>query len=331
MVSLSDSPTVFQCFGVVLSAFSLRLLGRKKSLIFANLMHLVAMMMYMSDVDLKYDFMATLIFHVAHRFQAPVIALYIAEVSKPKFRAVFVGMSFAIYLIGYYINELHHRTKSNLLITLALSSVIVCVVASMQATESPYWLALKGEHTKAEEAYEWLRGDGAAASDEGIELFEQVEADIQQRAKGFFTNLFSLRFGIPLLVTAFLYFSDVDLVILHQDTYFKFTRLSGFHDESFSNPFIFGMDLYDTLKYSMPIVGALLFCLVCVFIGRRILFIGSIALNLCLFAWYLFTTVPVNIVPVSAVLTYTGAKQIPGILATEVSTQFFMYGFRGIN
>lgn len=313
-------PICFQFLGVILSGFSLRLLGRKNSLILSNLLHLVPLMMFLSDVDLKYDFAAAMMLHVAWRFQSPIINIYIAEVSEPILRALFVGFSYITYRVGYYANELQ-PAFSKPLASLSLFSAVACVVASVQAVESPYWLALKGKQEKAEKAYEWLRGAGSATSDEASQLFDKAAEDIEQLRRGLIANVFSLRFGIPLLVIVFLYLCDIDLVVLHQDTYFKWIVAIHFYDESYDKPYLFGKTYYVTLQYGLPILGAVLFCLLCVFVGRRILFVGSMFLNLALFSLYLFVYVPTYIQTYSLFFTYTGTRQVPGILASEVSNK----------
>lgn len=280
-----------EIFGIFVAIPCLFLMGRKRSLIFAQTLTLIVMgahehyslsLRLPSPAGLRQDFYCVVAEHICVRLTVLVMAVYVTEIAQPKFRAFFLGLYFVPFTASIFLGR--NLFKEDQLLNVAIFTQVFAGGLALLAPETPYWLALKGRSVAAERTFNHLTA-GLGDPDEFEALMDGAVDDAESRS---LLNLRTYRFGVPLLKMLFMHLATdgVCQVFMSKNKHpFEFFRYDIYYDhlEHVSGllpHFVRGL-LPQFVQYFFPVTGSLLFLVANFKFGRKTLFIS------CVFATYM--------------------------------------------
>ncbi|XP_037300965.1 facilitated trehalose transporter Tret1 [Manduca sexta] len=152
-----------------------------------------------------------------------IVSFYtISEMIAPKYRMISmsfyaINQTFGMAVIGIIARYLHWKT-----VTIIMSvPIIVAFVTSCAWPESPSWLAYKGEYTKCEKAFKWLRGTDDISQKELKELLNAQRGSVKPKASArvLLKQIISRDFYVPcfhtfVILCAF-YWSGIMVIFIY--------------------------------------------------------------------------------------------------------------------
>ncbi len=168
---------IYGCIvGAVLSGWIARVIGRKKTLIFAALFFLVFTIVGSLTREVFILFSARFCIGLAVGCASLAVPLYLSEIAPTKWRGGFISMYqlmitigiFLIYLSNKYIGEHYHSWR--LMLGIIAIPSFVMLIGSFFLPETPRWLMLKGRKTEAEAILKKTRETEEESSKEFAEL-----------------------------------------------------------------------------------------------------------------------------------------------------------------
>lgn len=307
--------------GVLASSITLYLIGRKKSLIISTVLFLAPLLIFMLDIDPYTDYMGVIIMHFAVRYQSVTLCVYVTEIADPTSRAFFLGQYFLTFTFGYALVA-YFPVASKFIFMLAFVLGVGSLVLAIRSPETPYWLALTDQREEAEELFNWLRG-GTADNVESFLMFNRAEQESVTKMSGLGANLSSTNFVLPLTLIFVIFLADISVCRLLGRVTIDLVNAYDYDDHFYYTPLVGKASLSLIFRTILPILGCVVFLPLTFVLGRRALYLGSELLSLSMFASYAFAQldmrVPYTCTYACLLSTYVGGKQIPAVLAPEVS------------
>ncbi|XP_066601646.1 facilitated trehalose transporter Tret1-like [Prorops nasuta] len=159
-----------------------QLLGRRKTMMLANIPFVVAWVMfhYASSSGMLFAALA-LTGVTGGLLEAPVMT-YVAEVTQPHLRGMLSATSTMAVILGVFTQMLGGKLATWRTVAMVnLAYPILCFLALVMVPESPHWLAAKGRLKDSEKALCWLRGwvPASQVSGEFKALKETVQKPVE--------------------------------------------------------------------------------------------------------------------------------------------------------
>ncbi|XP_065220912.1 facilitated trehalose transporter Tret1-like [Planococcus citri] len=166
-------------FGPLISAVLLDKLGRKLLLGSCTVIFCIAWLMIILYKEVWAIYTMRLLFGIAMGVNDVSSSIYLAEVSSPKIRGFFCGVT----MVASYSGELFEFIIAtyfsyNAVAIVNAASSFVGVLSTFLLTESPQFLIMKGKLKKAEKNYLWLKGTNKW--DEVNSEFEKIRQNIEE-------------------------------------------------------------------------------------------------------------------------------------------------------
>lgn len=217
--------------GLVIGGILVYFIGRKYTVIVANLSHIVVLShSYLSGIEEEFTYNMSMAHNLVKEIGYVAFMMYLAEITSPIFRAFFLGLyHFNGAVMGDYLNFereiiiVYELLRSYLLIT------IFSFAFALFIPETPFWLTLKNNAEKAEETFRWIR----ANDPEDMSEFDQMLATAENIIEGkrIIKYLFSRTFAVGVILSSFIVICGVypcqlmELVIhdLYVPKYYKYT------------------------------------------------------------------------------------------------------------
>lgn len=280
-------------------------------------------MIFISDASLAFDWATVLVWHAASRALMVCVFVYVAEVASPKWRAFFISLYFLIYQVAYLLGDAF-AGQPKIANFVCMATTTASLVLSFLVPESPYWLTLAGDRAAGQHSFQYLR-PGAADAAEGRELLARADAGLAEKQRGLAANACSSRFCWRLMIISSLYLADNNVkFILNPGILSAIAAASDGPPESRQADFWRHFSSYDLMINVFPVLGCLVYAVICFFFSRRMLYIVPIIMTFSLYLSYYTTTLDGRIalysVSFSYLFKYIGGDQIPRIMAAEVST-----------
>lgn len=263
------------------------------------------------------EFHCLLIIHGCVRISFIVMVVYVVEVAQPSLRAFFIAAIFPFFAFGLMARLYIHKTT---ILLPAIAVQIIAFVLALFAPESPYWLASRGKPEAAEEEFTWLRYGGD--DEELAALLERAASNVDEPP-------LAVAFGAALAKVVFLYMGtdSVCRVFMSHLTYpIRFFR----YDNTVEHE-IFATSEPLRNMFMYPLVGSLVGVAVCRFVGRRIVYLGTILISLLIcYARLKFITFDMEMRRVRSAefcyfVSHMGTRQIvllyPGEVRSKASIQ----------
>lgn len=305
-------------------------LGRKKTMMLANIPFIMAWLLFHYSYNVTMLFIALAMTGLnGGLIEAPVMT-YVAEITQPRLRGMLSATSTMSIILGVFTQMLggslaHWRTVALVNLTYPL----LCFLALCLVPESPHWLAAKGRTKDAESALCWLRGwvEPAHVKSEFTELCESVNKPAEQVSdeESIWKSYRKKTFYVPFILVAIAFFVGAfgGTAILQTFAVVIFEELSAPIDKYTAAVFLGIAELIGTVICASSIH----------FTGKRILTLLSVAgtgLSLLLAAIYgylndsrtirgeNYTWLPMTMMIAAAFLSHIGIRLLPWILAGEV-------------
>ncbi|KYN29131.1 Facilitated trehalose transporter Tret1 [Trachymyrmex cornetzi] len=146
-------------FGCLVSGPVSQYLGRKRTMMLANIPFVVAWLIYHYSSNPGMLLAALAITGLTGGLLEGPVITYVAEVTQPYLRGMLSATSSMAVILGIFTQMLsgslvHWRTVA----LINLIYPILCFLALCLVPESPHWLAVKGRLKESEHALCWLRG-----------------------------------------------------------------------------------------------------------------------------------------------------------------------------
>lgn len=271
--------------GIILAVPLLRFGGRWLALVVSQLIFLLTLVfneyfhMQQSGsgvhVRLREEFLWAVVMRGCVRLYFVVMVVYMAEVTQPSYRGPMLAAFFPCFVLGLYLGFFHVGAEKlrYSLITMSLSFLFALV-----APESPYWLMRTGDEDGARNVFRRLRA-GDDDADELAAMREIFSPDAERPP---------LKFSFPsaLAKMVFLYMGTDSVCRVFMPSlpshFFRYDNVFEHEHEQYYEPDV-------TLQHSKqqmhlpPIFSSLVFVLVCPFLGRRVLYLISIAFTFVIF------------------------------------------------
>lgn len=262
-------------------------------------------------------------------FSSLAFYVYVAEVADNTFRAFFMGLFMVVnFGVARKFWSMMAGGQLPLLYRFTVVLALFSAVSSIFLPQTPFSLALKGDPQKARRVFAWFRaGDSDAAECEQMLATAQNIAQRGDLAK----KILSPSFAVGMAICFFLgicelFPCDPHIVFAHE----RYATKN--HTQALyvmANQFFYSiMAPQNQLDYILR--GGLLYQVLCFVIPRKILYVGSITVNLLL-------SVPVvlqmdnellkTITPYCFTSGYGGRFQSVFLLPVEVSCIFLSIGY----
>lgn len=150
---------VGQPIGSFLSGWATEPLGRKRSLLYVNVTHIIGWLLMHRAAHKWHMYTATAFFGFGIGLMESPITTYVAEISESTIRGTLlsVGMLNAMlgYLIVYWLGAI---TDWRTVALACLACPLTAMLAIMFVPETPFWLLVHGRERDARRSLQWLRG-----------------------------------------------------------------------------------------------------------------------------------------------------------------------------
>ncbi|XP_034937938.1 facilitated trehalose transporter Tret1 isoform X3 [Chelonus insularis] len=145
--------------GCIISGPISHYLGRKRTMLIANIPFITAWIILYFATSAPYIFMALALTGLTGGLcEAPVLT-YVAEVTQPHLRGMLSATASMAVIVGVFTQLLTGSlTDWRTVALINLTYPVMCFVALCMMPESPYWLAGKDRLEDAEKSLCWLRG-----------------------------------------------------------------------------------------------------------------------------------------------------------------------------
>lgn len=307
--------------GVLASLFTLYYLGRKKSLIISAVLFLAPLLIFMLDIDPYTDYVGVIIVHFAVRYQYVTLSVYVAEMADPSSRAFFLGQYFFTFAGGLAVVS-YFPVASKFIFILTFVLGVGSLVLAIRSPETPYWLALTDQREDAEDVFNWLRG-GTADIAESFLMFNRAEEESIVKMEGIVSTVGRSNFLLPLTLIFMIFLADDSICNLLGKITVDYVNFYQYDDTFYYEPYLGTVTLALIFRSMFPLIGCAIFLGFTFIFGRRVLYFGSEVLSLSLFSSYALAPVDMTVPYMSTysclICTYVGGKQIPAILAPEVT------------
>lgn len=211
--------TIYLSGGVVglpITIFLVNKIGRKKSILTASAINLIAWIIIGSANKVQYLYVARFLGGLEANVNYVSTPMYIAEIAEEKFRGVLSGSLYVMVTFGmltiYSVAPfLPFYVPSVIATVLLLTQLITFWILP----ESPYYLIKKGREEETKKCLMKLRGN--------LDKFEIISTAVQRRQKGHIRELFSVSnnrraFIIVLYLTAAQHFSGITPILMNLHT-----------------------------------------------------------------------------------------------------------------
>lgn len=269
---LADAEFAASTLGIFVGALIMYYTGRKKVVVLTNLCFFILLLLLDSEISREADYVTVLFWIAARLFLSISTLVYVVEMVHPRWRALFVSVSFITECIGYFAGYFlppNYRARW----TVGLMLTTAALILSLRAPETPYWLAVKGRQEEAQQLFAKMRGENADEA-ELEEMLDAAEIDSKKRNRGLGRNVCSSEFltpwtiiGFTILATSFLCAFNASLSTTLLKIHAKKINFS-----SKVNNFIF--------ERASSMASAIIFCFLSVVLRRRTLYIASIVLHI---------------------------------------------------
>ncbi|EFA10111.2 Facilitated trehalose transporter Tret1-2 homolog-like Protein [Tribolium castaneum] len=317
--------TIYLSGGVVglpITIFLVNKIGRKKSILTASAINLIAWIIIGTADQVQYLYLARFLGGLEANVNYVSTPMYLAEIAEEKFRGVLSGSLYVMVTFGML--TIYSVAP---FLPFYVPSVVAGVLLVTQLVtfgilpESPYYLMKQGQEEKAKAALLKLRGN--------LDKLETISSAVrqQQRERGRLRELFSVSnnrraFTIVLYLTAAQHFSGITPILMNLHTILVDT------DSTF-----FNYNMTAILFVAVMLITSIVTSFFLDKLGRKfLLIISSIVCGSCLLImavyFHLKTLGKVDSsafgwIPLVAVMTYaagfrSGIGLVPIVLASEL-------------
>lgn len=244
-----------------------RKFGRWQALLWTYVAYIVTWMFAFASRNTLMLITSSLLLGLASGLQTICPTVYVAEISDPRYRGILVTVTKSFNNVGILVcHFLGSHLEWQYLGVLGAGLAAGTVFLIQFIPETPYWLAMNDQTTKASEIYFWLRNNSPASVTE-FDSLVQNRSKIYKTESRKLSALYTRAFLKAFLITA------ISVVILSMSGYFTFI----YYAHRLLSQMLYGVDvdmcivILDTVR----IVSSLCAFVLIKMANRRVLFVVS--------------------------------------------------------
>lgn len=328
---------MFLPIGLICGGVLLRYIGRKRTVLAANIFNFMVLLhLYSTGVKKLPRYGIKLLHYIISQASFVAYFIYVAEITSPTNRAFFMALFwFYEILIQGPVATAQEQNAMNRMFLFGTVAATLSSVIAFFIPETPFWLTVKGDPEKAEETFKWLRAGDSDAAEFDLMIATAksfIELRNMQPVRKLYTILtptfaIAVVFSISLVMGSFSPCHLINAVMYSQHLYYRKVRQGMF---PLDNEF-------DAMKAVMnagrrengfffSFYGQLIFLLFNFLFSRRMLFTASyilgvlIAIPLSMMIVLIhFEKFLIILSACSQLVPYVGVYSLSQILPTEVS------------